>query len=89
MVIIHEIDDSLISLEISSSENIPTASYLLSKIREDLFIDWEFIFEELNETVDTGIERKVINIMIMNGTNRDKMVVVSVKDYELVAVIPS
>ncbi len=89
MVIIHDIDDNLISLEIPEIRNIPTASYLLSKIKEDLFVDWEFIFEELNETVEGGIEKKIINIMVMNGSAKDKMVIVSVKDYELVAVIPS
>ncbi|MDQ7055351.1 MAG: hypothetical protein Q9M89_02150 [Persephonella sp.] len=89
MVIIHEIDDSLISLEIPSTENIQTASSLLSKLREEIFVDWEFILEELNETIEGGIEKKVINIMIMNSGNKDRIVIVSVKDYELVAVIPS
>ncbi len=89
MVIIHEIDENLISLEIPEIRNIPTASFLLSKIKEELFVDWEFILEELNETVEGGIEKKILNIMIINGVNKDKMVIVSVKDYELVAVIPS
>ena len=89
MVIIHNIDDNFVSFEIPSICFIPMASTVLSKIKEDLYVDWEFILEELHETVDGGIERKRIDVMVMIDSNRDKMVVVSVGEFDLVAVIPS
>ena len=89
MVIIHNIDDNFVSFEIPSICSIPMVSTVLSKIKEDLYIDWEFILEELHETVDGGIERKRIDVMVMIDSNRDKMVVVSVGEFDLVAVIPS
>ncbi|WP_457625711.1 hypothetical protein [Persephonella sp.] len=89
MVIIHNIDDSFISFEIPSIRSIPIASAVLSKLKEDLYVDWEFILEELNETVQGGIGKKKINVVVMKDQNKDKIVIVSVDEFDLVAVIPS
>ncbi|HHG74771.1 MAG TPA: hypothetical protein ENK22_06975 [Persephonella sp.] len=89
MVIIHNIDDNFVSFELHSTCHIPMASKILSKLKEDLYVDWEFILEELHETVEGGIDRKRIDVMVMIDSNRDKMVVVSVGEFDLVAVIPS
>ncbi|WP_457639555.1 hypothetical protein [Persephonella sp.] len=89
MVIIHSIDDNFISIELPSSSCINLASTVLSKIKEDVYVDWTFILEELNETVQEGISGKRINIHIMKDSNRDSLVIVSVEEYDLVAVIPS
>ncbi|NPA13381.1 MAG: hypothetical protein GXO45_05295 [Aquificae bacterium] len=88
MVIIHSFEDNFISIEIPSSTSISLASSILSKLKEDIYIDWLFILEELDETVG-GIDGKRINIHITKDPYRDGMIVVSVEDYDLVAVIPS
>jgi len=89
MVIIHGIDDSFISIEIPSTAYIPLASAVLSKLKEDVYVDWMFILEELNGTIQGGINKKKIDIMIMKDTSKDSLVIVSVEEYDLVAVIPS
>ncbi|WP_457624748.1 hypothetical protein [Persephonella sp.] len=89
MVIIHSIDDNFISIEIPSTTCIPLASTVLSKLKEDVYVDWTFILEELNETIQGGINKKRINIMIMRDDSKDSLVIVSVEEYDLVAVIPS
>ncbi|WP_456384665.1 hypothetical protein [Persephonella sp.] len=89
MVIIHSIDDNFISIEIPSTACIPLASTVLSKLKEDVYVDWTFILEELNETIQGGINKKRINIMIMRDDSKDSLVIVSVEEYDLVAVIPS
>lgn len=89
MVIVHSIDDNFISIEIPDINSLHTASSLLSKLKEDLYIDWEFILEELNETVEGGIENRRINIVIFKDTNKDKAVLICVDEYEVVALIPS
>ncbi len=89
MVIIHNIDDDFVSFELPSTCYIPMASVVLSKLKEDLYVDWEFILEELHETVEGGIDRKRIDVMVMADSNKDKMIVVSVGEFDLVAVIPS
>jgi len=89
MVIIHNIDDNFISIEIPSTACIPLASTILSKLKEDVYVDWTFILEELNDTIQGGISKKRIDIMIMKDANRDSLVIVSVEEYDLVAVIPS
>ncbi|WP_293443111.1 hypothetical protein [Persephonella sp.] len=89
MVIIHNIDDNFVSFELHSTCHIPMASRILSKLKEDLYVDWEFILEELHETVEGGIDRKRIDVMVMADSNKDKMIVVSVGEFDLVAVIPS
>jgi len=82
MVIIHNIEDDLISFEVPSLCSISTASSILSKLKEDVYVDWEFILEELHET-------KKINVLVMKSSHKDKIVIVSVDEYDLVAVIPS
>ena len=89
MVIIHNIEDDLISFEVPSLCSISTASSILSKLKEDVYVDWEFILEELHETIEGGIEKKKINVLVMKSSHKDKIVIVSVDEYDLVAVIPS
>ncbi len=89
MIIIHYLDDNLITFELKSLSAIPLASNVLSKLKEDLYVDWAFILEELNETVEEGIKGKKINVLEMRDTSKEKIVIISVEEYDLVAIIPS
>ena len=89
MIIIHYLDDNLITFELESLSAIPLASNVLSKLKEDLYVDWAFILEELNETVEEGIKGKKINVLEMRDTSKEKIVIISVEEYDLVAIVPS
>ncbi len=81
--------ESSIVIEVGSREGIRLASSILSKINEDLFVDWEYVLEEINDRVSGGIADKRIQISVIPRKERDSLVIVSVQHEEVMAIIPS
>ncbi|WP_456401145.1 hypothetical protein [Persephonella sp.] len=91
MVKIYSYDEleSSIVFELGSREGIKLASSILSKLNEGLFVDWEYVLEEINEKVNGGIAKKKIQISVIPRKEKESVVIVSLKHEEVMAIIPS
>ncbi|WP_457642429.1 hypothetical protein [Persephonella sp.] len=91
MVKIYSYDENEASIvmELGSNEGIKLASSILSKINEDLYVDWEYVLEEINEKVEDGIARKKIHISVIPRKDKDSIVIVSLQQADVLAIIPS
>ncbi len=89
MVKIYNYSDEFntITVEITKLSDIDTLSKLLNRLFDDVFIDWIFLFEELNERISNGIIYKKLKISKKGSKN--KYIIVSVHNEETVAIIQS
>ncbi|NPA53007.1 MAG: hypothetical protein GXO22_08940 [Aquificae bacterium] len=88
MVIIHNYSEekSYITLEISKISDVHTLSELLDRLFDNVFVDWIFLFEELDDKTKGGILNKKIKILkrkVKNGS----YIVVSVHNENTVAIV--
>ncbi len=90
MVIIHSYNEekSYITLEITKLSDVNTLSGLLDRLFDNVFVDWVFLFEELNEKSKNGILNKKVKIFkrVKSGNS---YIIVSVHNEGTIAVVES
>ncbi len=90
MVIIHNYNEekAYITLEISKVSDVNMLSGLLDRLFDNVFVDWVFLFEELNEKTKDGILNKKIKIS-KRYTKDKSYIVVAVHNENILAVVES
>ncbi len=90
MVIVHNYSEekSYITLEISKISDVHMLSGLLDRLFDNVFVDWIYLFEELNDKTRGGILNKKIKIF-KRTTSNGSYIIVSVHNESTVAIVES